>query len=90
MVTSRQDLVLFLRKIILDSTGSSYNKSSYNKHLKYRNLLKFFFDCKKCKSKCLVILDFKLKIANIYQNNVVHNHELIKTIHKPELNVLLI
>ena len=90
MVTSRQDLVLFLRKMILDSTGSSYNKSSYNKRGKYRNLLKFFFDCKKCKSKCLVILDFKLKIANIYQNNVVHNHELIKTFKKPELNVLLI
>ena len=42
--------------------------------------MKIYFSCRKCKSKCLVIVDLKLKIANIYSNNAAHNHASIKRV----------
>ena len=83
---SRQDLVLFLRKKIHDSTGSSYKLSS--SHGKYDNLLKIFFECRKCRSKCLVIFDSKLGLANIYQNNVIHDHTPVKMMDKNTSKVI--
>ena len=83
-------MTVLLRNKIFQLTGFSYVKLFKTAIVvNGTTLMKIYFSCRKCKSKCLVIVDLKLKIANIYSNNAVHNHASIKRVKQYKLNVMI-
>ena len=77
---SKSSLNFYFRKKLFKLTGNSYNLETIQ-NLNIFDTCKIKYKCNKsnklgCKSKIIISFDKKNKIANIYQNDEIHTHEV--------------
>ena len=84
---SKSTLIFYFRKKLLELTGISYN---YHYIRSNGTSLIIYFRCNKtfklkCKSRFMIIFDKKNKLANIYQNDDIHNHNAYKRLNQNQI-----
>ena len=75
---SETSLTFYFREKLLKLMGNSY----YLSHIRYscfNEISILYYRCRfnasNCKTRSMIIFDKKNKLANIYQNNEIHNHK---------------